>query len=89
MEIEFHSFLGSQGRVYIPKVIVERFDLWVGTPIDVTMLIRNFKKSSFPTRVNTGFMFTVPKRERDFHKLRQGEPLKVTITKSTEESTET
>ena len=67
MEIEFHTFLGSQGRVYIPKDVVEIFELWVGTQIHVTMLIRNYKKSGFPTRVRKGWMFTVPKRERVFH----------------------
>jgi bifunctional DNA-binding transcriptional regulator/antitoxin component of YhaV-PrlF toxin-antitoxin module len=81
MKIEFHTVLGSQGRVYIPKEIVERFELWVETPINVTMLIRNYKKSSFPTKVKKGFMFTVPKRERVFHELRYKEPLKITITK--------
>lgn len=81
MEIVFHVYLASQGRVYIPKVIVERFELWVGTPINVTMMIRNYKKSSFPTRVKEGWMFTVPKRERDYHGLRHKEPLKITITK--------
>ena len=81
MEIEFHTFLGSQGRVYIPKDVVEIFELWVGTPISVTMLIRNYKKTSFPTIVKKGFMFTVPKRERIFHELRYKEPLKFIITK--------
>ena len=82
MKIVFHTSLGSQGRVYIPKAIVERFELWVGTPIEVTILIRNYKKSSFPTSVKKGWMFTVPKRERDFHGLRDKEPLKITITKT-------
>ena len=86
MEIMFHTFLGSQGRIYIPKAVVERFELWVGTQIDVTMLIRDYKKSSFPTSVKNGFMFTVPKRERVFHKLRDREPLKITIIKIEESS---
>jgi len=86
MEIVFHVLLGSQGRVYIPKVIVERFELWVGRPINVTMLIRNYRKSSFPTHVKKGFMFTVPKRERDFHQLRYKEPLEITIAKVEEGS---
>ena len=82
MEIEFHALLGSQGRIYIPKSVVERFELWVGTPIDVTMLIRNYKKLGFPTKVKKGWMFTVPKRERVFHNLQYKEPLKITIKKT-------
>ena len=39
-KIEFHTLLGSQGRVYVPKAIVERFELWEGTSIQVTMVIR-------------------------------------------------
>ncbi len=80
MEIVFHAFLGSQGRIYIPKVIVERYELWEETQINVTMMIRNYKKSSFPTTVKKGWMFTVPKRERVFHQLRHKEPLKITIS---------
>ena len=81
MEIVFHASLGSQGRIYIPKVIVERFELWEGTLINVKMTIRNYKESSFPTAVKKGWMFTVPKRERVFHGLLYKEPLKITITK--------
>ena len=80
MKIVFHAFLGSQGRIYIPKVIVERYELWEETQINVTMMIRNYKKSSFPTTVKKGWMFTVPKRERVFHQLRYKEPLKITIS---------
>ena len=81
MKIEFHTLLGSQGRVYVPKAIVERFELWEGALIQVTMVIRNYKKSSFSTRVRRGWVFTVPKRERVFHELRHKEPLTITITK--------
>jgi bifunctional DNA-binding transcriptional regulator/antitoxin component of YhaV-PrlF toxin-antitoxin module len=80
MEIVFHAFLSSQGRIYIPKVIVERYELWEGTPIDVTITIRNYKESSFPTAVKKGWMFTVPKRERAIHQLRYKEPLKISIS---------
>jgi hypothetical protein len=81
MEIVFHTRLGSQGRVYIPKAIVERYALWEGTPIDVAMTIRDYKEARFPAQVRKGWMFTVPKRERVAHQLRDKEPLKITISR--------
>ena len=81
MKIEFPILLGSQGRVYIPKAIVERFELWEDTPIDVTVLIHNYKRVRFPTRVRRGWMFTIPKRVRYYHDLHYKDPLHITLTK--------
>ncbi len=31
--VEFHAKLATRGRVYIPKIMVERWMLWKDTPI--------------------------------------------------------
>ena len=83
MEIVFPVFLASQGRIYIPKAIVERFELWVGTPITVTVLIRNYKTARFPATVREGWMVTLPKRIRAYHGVRYKDQLQITLTKGT------
>jgi bifunctional DNA-binding transcriptional regulator/antitoxin component of YhaV-PrlF toxin-antitoxin module len=81
MKIVFPTFLASQGRIYIPKAIVERFELWVGTPLTVMVLIRNYKRVQFPATVREGWMFTVPNRIRAFYSIRYKDPLQITLTK--------
>jgi len=83
MKLVFPIFLASQGRIYIPKAIVERYKLWVGTPLTVTLLIRNYKTVQFPATVREGWMFTVPKRVRAFHGVRYKDPLQITLTNGT------
>jgi bifunctional DNA-binding transcriptional regulator/antitoxin component of YhaV-PrlF toxin-antitoxin module len=83
MKIVFPTFLASQGRIYIPKAIVERFELWVGTPLTMTALIRNYKRVQFPTTIGEGWMFTVPNRIRVFYNVHYKDPLQITITKDT------
>jgi hypothetical protein len=60
---------------------VERFELWVGTPLTVTVLIRNYKRVQFPTTVREGWMFTLPNRIRTFHGVRYKDPLLINLTK--------
>lgn len=81
MEIVFPIFLASQGRIYIPKAIVERYELWVGTPINVMVLIRNYKKVRFPATVREGWMITLPRRIRTFYGVHYKDPLLITLTK--------
>ena len=81
MEIVFPTFLASQGRIYLPKAIVERFELWVGTPLTVTVRLRNHKTVQFPATVREGWMFTLPNRIRAFHGVLYKDPLQITLTK--------
>ena len=63
-KIEFHAKLATRGRVYIPKIMVERWMLWKETPIHVRVLLRGQLRSvEFDARVRSGFCLVIPQNE--------------------------
>ncbi len=80
--VEFHARLATRGRVYIPKVIVERWMLWRDTLIYVRVLLRGQLRSvEFDTRVRSGFCFVIPQNELKVLHAERGALLKVEISK--------
>jgi len=81
-KVEFHAKLATRGRVYIPKVIVERWMLWRDTLIYVRVLLRGQLRSvEFDTRVRSGFCFVIPQNELKVLHAERGALLKVEISK--------
>ena len=80
--VEFHAKLATRGRVYIPKVTVERWMLWRDTPIHVRVLLRGQLRSvEFDTRVRSGFCFVIPENELRVLQAERGAMLKVEISR--------
>ena len=80
--VEFHAKLATRGRVYIPKVIVERWTLWRDTPIHVRVLLRGQLRSvEFDTRVRSGFCFVIPQNELRVLQAERGAMLRVDVSR--------
>jgi len=81
-KVEFHAKLATRGRVYIPKVVVERWMLWKETPIHVRVLLRGQLRSvEFDTKVRSGFCFVIPQNELKVLQAERGALLKVDVSR--------